>query len=212
MLCDCPCERMTGLNRTTNLRLFSGFRWRDQSTNPRGPFAGILSIIFYTPTQARESLKKGLLSIPNPWNPWRKGKHTKRQAKSQKEKNKEILSTALLLKEVSQKKMRNLKRASRNILRSLFRNSAPIFLVLRDFLGGGNRGGGLVRGTMFIRNGAVTPGLSRECDITFFAKGRPKSARQSRDSTVAARRVQGVTVPSWRVSRECRSPALSPPP
>ena len=51
---------------------------------------------------------------------------------------------------------------------------------------------------MFVRDGAVTPGPSRECDITFFAKGRPKSARQSRDSTVAARRVQSVTVPSSR--------------
>ena len=39
---------------------------------------------------------------------------------------------------------------------------------------------------MFVRDGAVTPGLSRECDITFFAKGRPISAQQLRDSTVAA--------------------------
>ena len=69
-----------------------------------------------------------------------------------------------------------------------------------------------VRGTMFVRNGAVTPGPSRECDITFFVKGRPKSARQSRDSTVAARSVQSVTVPSSRVSRECRSPGLRSPP
>ena len=65
---------------------------------------------------------------------------------------------------------------------------------------------------MFVRNGAATPGPSRECDITFFVKGRPKSARQSRDSTVAARRVQSVTVPSSRVSRECRSPGLRSPP
>ena len=66
---------------------------------------------------------------------------------------------------------------------------------------------------MFVRDGAVTPGPSRECDIAFFVKRRPKSARQSRDSTVAARRVQSVTVPSSRVSRECRSPGLrSPPP
>ena len=44
-------------------------------------------------------------------------------------------------------------------------------------------------------------------------KGRPKSAQQSRDSTVAARRAHSVTVPSSRVSRECRSPGLrSPPP
>ena len=40
---------------------------------------------------------------------------------------------------------------------------------------------------MFVRNGGVTPGPPREFDITFFAKGRPKSARQSRDSTVASR-------------------------
>ena len=25
---------------------------------------------------------------------------------------------------------------------------------------------------MFVRNGAMTPGLSRECDITVFAKGQ----------------------------------------
>ena len=35
---------------------------------------------------------------------------------------------------------------------------------------------------MFVRNGAVTPRPSRECDITFFVKARPKSVRQSRDS------------------------------
>ena len=64
---------------------------------------------------------------------------------------------------------------------------------------------------MFVRDGAVTPGPSRKCDITFFVKGRPKSARQSRDSTVAARSVQSVTVPSSRVSRECRSPGLKMP-
>ena len=58
---------------------------------------------------------------------------------------------------------------------------------------------------MFVRDCAVTPGPSRECDITTFVKRRPKIARQSRDSTVAARRVQSVTVPSSRVSRECRS-------
>ena len=83
------------------------------------------------------------------------------------------------------------------------------------FLGGVTEGGGFhtrVRGTMFVRDGAVTPGPSRKCDITFFVKGRPKSARQSRDSTVAARSVQSVTVPSSRVSRECRSPGLRPPP
>ena len=87
---------------------------------------------------------------------------------------------------------------------------------LGDFLGGGvTEGGGFdipVRGAMFVRNGAVTPGLSRECNITFFVKGRPKSVRQSRDSTVAARRVQSVTVPSSRVSRECRSHGLRSPP
>ena len=36
---------------------------------------------------------------------------------------------------------------------------------------------------MFVRNGAVTPGPSRECDITSFVKGRPKSSQQLRDST-----------------------------
>ena len=65
---------------------------------------------------------------------------------------------------------------------------------------------------MFVRDGAVTPGPSCKCDITFFVKGRPKSARQSRDSTVAARSVQSVTVPSSWVSRECRSPGLRSPP
>ena len=81
--------------------------------------------------------------------------------------------------------------------------------------GGVTEGGGFhtrVKGTMFVRDGAVTPGPSRECDITFFVKGRPKSAQQSRDSTVAARSVQSVTVPSSRVSRECRSPGLRSPP
>ena len=83
------------------------------------------------------------------------------------------------------------------------------------FKGGVTEGGGFhtrVRGTMFVRDGAVTPGPSRKCDITFFVKGRPKSARQSRDSTVATRSVQSVTVPSSRVSRECRSPGVKVPP
>ena len=72
-----------------------------------------------------------------------------------------------------------------------------------------------VRGTMFVRNGAMTPGLSRECDTCFvkgqicFVKGQPRSARQLRDSTVAVRRVQSVAVSSSRVSRECRSPGLN---
>ena len=65
---------------------------------------------------------------------------------------------------------------------------------------------------MFVRNCAVTTGPSRECDITFFVKGRPKSAQQLRDSTVAVRRAQSVTVPSSRVSRECRSSGLRSPP
>ena len=52
---------------------------------------------------------------------------------------------------------------------------------------------------MFVRNGAVTPGPSCECDITF-VEGRPKSARL-RGSTVAARRAQSVTVPSSRETR-----------
>ena len=37
---------------------------------------------------------------------------------------------------------------------------------------------------MFVRDGAVTPGLSRECDITFFVKGRPKSAQRNDCVTV----------------------------
>ena len=95
--------------------------------------------------------------------------------------------------------------------------SSPSQLVWGLFKGGVTEGGGFhtpVRGTIFffVRNGAVTPGPSREGDITSFVKGRPKSARQSRDSTVAARRVQSVTVPSSRVSRECRSPGLRSPP
>ena len=49
---------------------------------------------------------------------------------------------------------------------------------------------------MFLRNGAVTPGPSRKCDITFFVKGRPKSAQRSLDSAVVARSVQSVTVSS----------------
>ena len=69
-----------------------------------------------------------------------------------------------------------------------------------------------VRGTMFVRNGAVTPGPSRKCNITWVVKGRPKPARQLRDGTVAARRAQSVTVPSSRVTRECRSPRLRSPP
>ena len=60
------------------------------------------------------------------------------------------------------------------------------------FKRGGVTGGGgfhtAVRGTMFVRKGAVTPGPSRECDIAFFVKGRRRSAQQLRDSTVAGRR------------------------
>ena len=79
---------------------------------------------------------------------------------------------------------------------------------------GGGRGAfhTAVRGTMFVRNGAVTPRPSSECDITFFVKGLPKSAQQSHDSTVAARGGQSVTVPSSWVTRKCRSPGLSSPP
>ena len=76
-------------------------------------------------------------------------------------------------------------------------------------------GGGFdtaVRGTMFVRNGAVRPGPLRKCNITWVVKRRPKPARQLRDGTVAARRAQSVTVPSFRVTRECRSPGLRSPP
>ena len=97
-----------------------------------------------------------------------------------------------------------------------FRFFFSVFFLRGLFKGGGvTEGGGFhtaVRGTMFVRDGAVTPSPSCKCDITFFAKGRPKSAQQLRDSTVAARRVQSVTVPSSRVSRECRSPGLRSPP
>ena len=41
---------------------------------------------------------------------------------------------------------------------------------------------------MFVGSGAVTPRPSCECDITSFGKGRPKSAQQTHDGTVAARR------------------------
>ena len=66
-----------------------------------------------------------------------------------------------------------------------------------------------MRGTMFVRNGAVAPGLSRECDITlkFFVEGRPKSAQQLRDSAVAARRV--YLAQSSQVTGECRLSGLS---
>ena len=73
----------------------------------------------------------------------------------------------------------------------------------RGLFRGGNGRGGIhtpVRGTMFVRDGAVTPGPSRECDITFFVKGRPKSARQSRDSTVAADRLRTVIPGVTRMS------------
>ena len=101
--------------------------------------------------------------------------------------------------------------------RNFYRYQLQILGNFGDFFkgGGGNGRGGFctpVRGTMFVRNGAVTPGPSCECDITFFVKGRPKCARQSRDSAVTGRRVQSVTVPSSRVSRECRSLVLRSPP
>ena len=66
----------------------------------------------------------------------------------------------------------------------------------------------VVRGTMFVRDGAVTPGPSRECNITFFGMGRPKSAQQLLDSTVAVRRVQSITVPSSMSFPGLRSPPL----
>ena len=93
---------------------------------------------------------------------------------------------------------------------------STIAIVSGTFGGGGyGRGGGFhttVIGAMFVRNGAVTPGPSRECDINFCVKGRPRSAQQLRDSAVVARRVR-ATVPSSQVTCECRSPGLrSPPP
>ena len=57
----------------------------------------------------------------------------------------------------------------------------------------------------------MTTGLSRECDITFCVEGRPRSAQRLRESTVAPRRVQSVTVPSSRVTRKYRSPELRSP-
>ena len=82
--------------------------------------------------------------------------------------------------------------------------------------GGTEQGGGgcdiAMRGTVFLRNGAVTPGPSRECDITFSVQGQPKSAQQLCDSTVAAPRAQSVTVLSTQVTRECCSPGLGAPP
>ena len=80
--------------------------------------------------------------------------------------------------------------------------------------GGGGRNGReegfhtAMRGTLFVCNGAVTPGQSREFDITFVVKGRPRSTQKLRDSTVVARRVQSVTVPSSRMTHECRSPRV----
>ena len=57
---------------------------------------------------------------------------------------------------------------------------AAIQGYIGDFLrGGGNGRRGIPHpGEMyFVRDGAVTPGPSHECDTTFFVKGRPKSAR-----------------------------------
>ena len=82
------------------------------------------------------------------------------------------------------------------------------------FKGGVTEGGGFdtaVRGTIFVRNGAVTPGPSRKCNITWVVKGRPKPAQQLHDSTVAGRKTQSVTVLSSRVTRECRSTGLRSP-
>ena len=87
--------------------------------------------------------------------------------------------------------------------------SGPGSRQKRDFLRGGTEGGRIhtaVRGTMLVRNSAVTPGPSREYDITFFAKGRPKSAQQLRDSTVASCRVQRVTALSSRVHANVVAP------
>ena len=46
---------------------------------------------------------------------------------------------------------------------------------MQENFGRVTEGGGFhtrVRGAMFVRDGAVTPGPSRKCDITFFVKGR----------------------------------------
>ena len=56
---------------------------------------------------------------------------------------------------------------------------------------------------MFVRNGAVTPGPSRESDITLFVEGRRKSVQQLR--------VQRVNLPSSQVTHKCRSPGQGPP-
>ena len=76
------------------------------------------------------------------------------------------------------------------------------FAIFDDFLLGifkfkAGNGRTPARVTMFFGNGVVTPGLSRECGMIFFVKGQPKCAQQLCDSTVAARRVQSVTVPSF---------------
>ena len=63
--------------------------------------------------------------------------------------------------------------------RSLFCLQSSFSAYIGDFLRWGN-GRGVIphpgERTMFVRNGAVTPGPSSECDITFFVKGRPNSA------------------------------------
>ena len=114
-------------------------------------------------------------------------------------------------------KFRSSQRSREGVIQGNCGPKCRVFLEspFQGLLRGGDGRGGFhtpVRGTMFVRNGAVTPGPPRECDITFFVKGRPKSAKRSHDSTVAARRVQSVTVPSSRVSHECRSPGLRSPP
>ena len=60
-----------------------------------------------------------------------------------------------------------------------------------------------MRGTVFVGSGAVIPGLSHKCDMTLFVKGGPSGGAQGAEC---------CTVPSSRVTRECRYPAEVPPP
>ena len=72
-----------------------------------------------------------------------------------------------------------------------------------------------VRGTMFVRNGDVTPGPSRERETSHLLRSSVLTLRDDQDMrsnrvTVQWRRAraESVTVPSSRVTRECCSPGL----